>query len=303
MATDSAAVASGLLEELMDLAWPAPEREELDGWMMRAAGGVTQRANSIWPRSVAADPAAALSAAALWYRLRWQPLIFQVYDEPRHAELNALLDAGRFTRQSETLIMARAAEGIRPGVAPGVEITAAPSEEWLHLWWSVDGRGGDAELEIARGILAGCPSQYALVRADDGVPAAVGRLALPAGARPVDAFPLDALPSDALPSDALPSDALPSDALPSDALPSGVQGGWGGLYCMATGREHRRQGFARRVLDALLSAGVDSGASNFWLMVTAGNTAAQALYAGAGFVECGRYLYRQAPLQRPLTGC
>jgi len=277
MVHDAIMADAGLLEELMDLAWPAPDREELAGWVLRAAGGVTQRANSVWPRVRAADPAA-LSAATLWYRSRRLPLIFQVSDDPRSAELNALLDAGRFTRQSETLILARGPEGIRPGAVPGVELAAAPSEEWLRLWWSVDGRGGDAELETARGILAGCPSLYALVRDDDGLPAAVGRLALPEG-------------------------ALPEGALPEGAHPTAVPAGWGGLYCMATARKYRRQGYAGRILDALLSAGVDRGATNFWLMVTAGNAAAQALYAGAGFVERGRYLYRQAPLQRALTGC
>ena len=39
------------LEALMDAAWPAPDREESGGWVLRAADGVTQRANSIWPRS------------------------------------------------------------------------------------------------------------------------------------------------------------------------------------------------------------------------------------------------------------
>ncbi len=267
MGPEAAATETGVLGELMDQAWPAPDREELSGWVMRAAGGVTQRANSVWPRGTAVDPAA-LSNATLWYRRRRLPLIFQVFDDLRYAELNDLLDAGRFTRQSETLIMARAAEGILSGSVPGVEISGTPSEEWLRLWWSVDGRGGDGELEIARRILAGCPSLYALLRDDGGVPAAVGRLALPSGALPVEAA-----------------------------------GGWGGLYCMATSREHRRQGFARRILDALLSAGVDGGVANFWLMVTAGNSAAQALYTGGGFREQGRYLYRQAPLQRAVSGC
>lgn len=252
----------GLLEELMDRAWPAPESEELHGWMMRAAGGVTQRANSVWPRGTAEDPELALNAAALWYRMRRLPLIFQVFDGPRNAALHDVLDAARFTRQSETLVMGRTSAGIPSLQDAGVEITAEPSEEWLSLWWSVDGRGGDPELVIARRILAVCPSLYALVRDDDGVPAAVGRLALPAGAA-----------------------------------------GWGGVYCMASGREHRRQGYARRILDALLAAGAGQGVGNFWLMVTAANTGARALYEGAGFAEQGRYCYRQAPLQRALSGC
>ena len=56
-----------------------------------------------------------------------------------------------------------------------------------------------------------------------------------------------------------------------------------------------------------ISIGVEqaaaAGASGLWLMVTAANTGAQALYAGAGFVEAGRYHYRQAPLRRALGAC
>ncbi|WP_306859894.1 GNAT family N-acetyltransferase [Arthrobacter bambusae] len=250
-----------LIEELMDRAWPAPDREDTGDWVMRAAGGVTQRANSVWPRKRAHDHESAVRAATQWYRSRRLPLIFQVFDDERSAGLNAVLDAQRFTRQSETLIMVRAGrsmDSLDPCKAD-VEFLEDPSEEWLRLWWSVDGRGGDAELEIARKILESCPSVYALVRDDDGAPAAVGRLAL------VD--------------------------------------GWGGIYCMATAAGHRRQGYARQVLDALLSAGSHRGVSEFWLLVMASNTAARALYDGAGFAERGRYLYRQARPQRALSGC
>ncbi|WP_327077628.1 hypothetical protein [Pseudarthrobacter chlorophenolicus] len=37
------------IEAAMDAAWPAPERHVLGPWVLRAAEGVTQRANSIWP--------------------------------------------------------------------------------------------------------------------------------------------------------------------------------------------------------------------------------------------------------------
>lgn len=253
----------GLIEELMDRAWPAPDREDTGAWVLRAAGGVTQRANSVWPREQADDHESAVRAATQWYRSRRLPLIFQIFNDKRSAGLNAVLDAQRFTRQSETLIM------VRPGCefsatrrgdpAAGVEISGEPSENWLRLWWSVDGRGGDAELEIARSILSSCPSLYALVRDDDGVPAAVGRLALVEGT--------------------------------------------GGIYCMATTAKDRRRGYGRQVLDALLTAGSRRAVSEFWLLVMASNTGAQALYEGAGFAERGRYLYRQARPQRALSGC
>ena len=167
-------------ETLMDAAWPSIERHDTGEWVLRAAEGVTQRANSVWPRTSAQAPGDALREAAQWYRERRLPLIFQVTDAPANGALNDVLDGHGFTRQSETLIMVRSAAAARVparGAVP-VEITDRPDDEWLALWWSVDGRGGGAELETARAILTGCPSLYALVRDDDGRPAAVGRLAL-----------------------------------------------------------------------------------------------------------------------------
>jgi N-acetylglutamate synthase len=267
------------LESAMDAAWPAPDRELSGGWVLRAAHGVTQRANSIWPRSeplcTRDEWLAALRDARAWYRNRRLPVIFQVFDTPGSSALNAVLDEEGFTRQSETLIMVRApdtapaadfalaAGGDAPEPGAGVEITEHPSAEWLDLWWSVDGRGGAAELETARAILTGCPALYALVRDDDGGPAAVGRLAI-----------------------------VHSRA-----------GIWGGLYCMATRPDARRRGYATRVQRALVSAGAARGLAGYWLLVMASNSAARELYSRAGFSEVSRYYYRQERPRRSLTGC
>ncbi|TYB54499.1 GNAT family N-acetyltransferase [Nonomuraea sp. PA05] len=67
------------------------------------------------------------------------------------------------------------------------------------------------------------------------------------------------------------------------------QGDTLGIYCMATLPQARRRGLARVVLRALVArAGVPSA----YLVVTAGNGAAQALYRGEGFEDAGRYHYR-----------
>ena len=151
----------------------------------------------------------------------------------------------------------------------GVEISEHPSAEWLELWWSVDGRGGAAELETARAILTGCPALYALVRDDDGGPAAVGRLAVVHGGATV---------------------------------PGGA-GSWGGLYCMATRPDARRRGYATRVQQALVRAGAEQGLAGYWLLVMASNTVARELYSRAGFREVSRYYYRQERPRRSMTGC
>jgi GNAT superfamily N-acetyltransferase len=262
-------VLSGL-EALMDAAWPAPERHDTGEWVLRAAGGVTQRANSVWPRVPAADDAAAVRDAASWYRLRRLPVIYQIFDHDGAAPLNAVLDSLGYTRQSETLVMSRRAEpqDALPASA-GVEISEHPSAEWLELWWSVDGRGGVAELETARAILTGCPALYALVRDDDGGPAAVGRLAV------VNGWTAD---------------------------PGGAAS-WGGLYCMATRPDSRRRGYATRIQQALVRAGAERGLAGYWLLAMASNTAARELYSRAGFSEASRYCYRQERPRRTLTGC
>lgn len=279
------------LEAAMDAAWPALDRELSGGWVLRAADGVTQRANSIWPRSeplgTRDERLAALRDARAWYRGRRLPVIFQVSDTPGSSALNAVLDEEGFTRQSETLIMVRAADtapaagGDAPEPGAGVEIGEHPSAEWLDLWWSVDGRGGAAELQAARAILTGCPALYALVRDDDGGPAAVGRLAVVPGG----------------------TAGSGGAGLPGAAGVPGGAGSWGGLYCMATRPDARRRGYATRVQQALFSAGAARGLAGYWLLVMASNTAARELYSRAGFCEVSRYCYRQERPRRPLSGC
>lgn len=52
-----------------------------------------------------------------------------------------------------------------------------PGEDWMRLWWSIDGRGGDDSRKTARNILTGGPALYA-IGSDESGPAAVGRLSL-----------------------------------------------------------------------------------------------------------------------------
>lgn len=72
------------LDQICNLTWPATEELEYSGWLMRAAGGVTNRANSVLP--LVADLEAGslknfaekLSVAQEFYRARNLPTIFQV---------------------------------------------------------------------------------------------------------------------------------------------------------------------------------------------------------------------------------
>lgn len=173
-----------LLETLMNVAWPAPEAEKLDSWVLRSAGSVTQRANSVWPVSVAADPEALLRRTTDWYAVRRQPVIFQLTHRAENAALEELLDRHRYSRQSETLIMTAKAPTTSGALLPAgftLTLSDTPSAEWLELWWRVDGRGGAPERHIAREILLGTPSLYASAIDGDGAVVGTGRVTLVAG--------------------------------------------------------------------------------------------------------------------------
>lgn len=250
------------LEGLMNAAWPACEETDADGWVLRSAGSVTQRANSVWPRAAPADPGAALRLAARWYAARRQPVIFQVTHRPENELLEQLLDQDRYSRQSETLIMTAPGTDADAHPEPGgvtLMLADAPSDAWMELWWRIDGRGGPAERGLAHEILTGVQSLYASAVNGDGTVVGTGRLT--------------------------------------------VVNGWGGIYCMSVHPDFRRRGVAAALLRQLLAAAHERGAAQSWLLVTAANAGAQALYENAGFAEAGRYHYRQAPLRRAPGAC
>lgn len=277
----------------MNASWPAPDAELVDGWLLRSAGGVTQRANSVWPVSAPGDLAANLRSAERWYADRRQPVIFQLVRRPEHAALEeVLLDHHSYSKQSETLIMTATAEivGVHaatassdaaPSLSAGITVTISsePSQDWLELWWSIDGRGGPAEMEMAKRILQASPALYAKAHDDEGRAVGTGRLAM------------------------LNVGESASSADQSSPVHSSELGGWGGIYSMTVHPESRRRGIATHILNALIKAGTERGLRNYWLMVTAANSGAQKLYRRGGFTEQARYHYRQAPLRRALGAC
>ena len=160
------------LDRLAAAAWPALEQVEVDGWLLRAAVSatgtpVTKRANSAL--ALALSRTCALDEVTRFYRDRALPPTVLVSDP----DLAARLDGGGWTPHSPTQCLT----GPLPsGSASGVTVTDAPTEAWLACWWAVDGRGGEDELEVARGCLAriAAPAAYACIVLD-GHTVAVGR--------------------------------------------------------------------------------------------------------------------------------
>lgn len=154
---------------LVHEAWPAFEQHERDGWVLRYAGGVTDRANSVYARNVPEDMDAALEYAERFYAERGLTPVFTVGDPG----LDQVLERRGYRRTRPVQAMVARLDTLPEPPAHPVRIEDEPWDAWMDAWWSVDGRYAD-RIGDARRIVTGVPAWYAAVE-QDGVPLAVGR--------------------------------------------------------------------------------------------------------------------------------
>lgn len=72
-----------------------------------------------------------------------------------------------------------------------------------------------------------------------------------------------------------------------------VERGWLGVFGVGTLPASQRQGYALRIMRALMAWGIEQGATQSYLQVMRNNPAALALYDRLGYHEAYRYWYRQ----------
>lgn len=150
----------------------AAEEHRLGGWLLRANGGFTHRANSVLPLGRPESSLdAALSAAHDWYAERGLPLQLHVPTEARRL-LDAELGERGWPASLRTQVRVARLDTLPPAPAavPLGEVSAAPDDEWLTLY-----RGGQGVTEPARSLLTRHDAVgFAALRLD-GRTVAVGR--------------------------------------------------------------------------------------------------------------------------------
>jgi len=244
------------LERIMAEGCPPLERAELGGWLLRAGGGFTGRANSVLPLG---NPSLSLSEAVdqceSWYDERglrrlfalFGPAGFAVDDDPLGREL--LTRAYEPFNSTAVLTAATAAlpfELVHPSGAQ-VRLDPSPSPRWWDAWAAQDGRNTNVSRSTVQAVMTGSPDQlFASLEVDGGV-AGIARLAFAQG--------------------------------------------WAGVFALHVAPEHRRTGVASQLMGALADASRSRGIRSVYLQVLEASSAARSLYERLGFSTHHEYRY------------
>ncbi|HEX7745908.1 MAG TPA: GNAT family N-acetyltransferase [Micromonosporaceae bacterium] len=254
--------------------WPAPVRERLGDWWLRAAERWTGRANSALP---VGDPGMpldeAIDHAQRWYAARAQPALINV-PLPLAAPVNAMLDERGWRTGPPVLVQTAPLAALLNAVPdrgdlPAVDLRAAPTDAWLDLVAARKAGGRPSPLPPAARHVLTAVDQVRFAHAYAGT----GR------DRPDDGGLL--------------------------AVARGTvtgQGRWLGLALVEVVPDARRRGLAQQVTAALARWAYDLGATHAFLQVEEHNVAARALYRRLGFTTHHTYAPRSEPLSEPRSG-
>ena len=171
------------LEQVAWTGWPGLEQKHLGGWVLRAAGGFTGRANSALPLG---DPLLPLDEAIAevvnFYAVRGLRPRFQV-PTPFGRAVDDRLAALDWVLFDPVDVMAADVERVLTGTQPDlglppVVVTGQPDPGWLGAYHYRGGVLPDHALPV---ITAGVGPAFASVRDDDDRVLAIARAAVNAG--------------------------------------------------------------------------------------------------------------------------
>lgn len=171
---------SSSVEKVQRLAlrgWPGTEVARLGGWVMRAGGGFTRRANSALPLGDPGMPLTdALGEVERFYLARNLEPAFQIpqalSESPDAAVLGGLLNGWR--RDTPTFVMVA---DLRTMALPEPDLDTSTADLPDDAWSSVYHYRGDPLPDAGRRVLQAAPAAY-LTLHRDGSPVAIARLAM-----------------------------------------------------------------------------------------------------------------------------
>ncbi len=242
------------IDECAARAWPALFVDELDGWRLRFTYNVTGRANSVLPINLGDRYSLdeRLRRVEAFYR-RWNaPVRYHITPAAQPTDLEQTLIDRGYRRVTPTLVQVAPLVAVLDHLGPGQTHDVHMTPELDETWFDTYRRLEDLSDREA-GVIRGI----------------LGRIDRPA------AYVLVA-----------------TEGQPIGVGMGVVDSGWAGVFCVVVDPRYRRIGAARTVLRALAQWARRGQALNMYLQVTEQNSAARALYAGAGFETLYSYHYR-----------
>ncbi len=254
------------LERVADRAWQAPVVERLGGWLLRAAEGWTNRANSALPLGPAdRDLDDAVRATQEWYEARGLPPKITV-PLPLRRDVAAHLEGAGWVAQPTVLVQTAAVDALAyadvalNGEPFAVTLHEQPSAEFLELVGAWKQSLPEAAAHVLR---SGEAVRFAQAQSPAGTLLAAARGAVVA------------------------KRAAPPDV---DEPDGPQQERWLHIGLVHVQPSARRRGLARAMTSALASWARSAGASRALLQVEERNEAAVTLYASLGFTTHHTYV-------------
>ncbi len=138
------------LEEISMNAWPGVYVRFYDGWVMRCAGGYTNRANSILPLYESReDLMRKINDAELFCSSRGLQTIFKMTSISLPSELDRALEGKGYVERDRAIVMTKELSGATRDLSD-LDIFTTPSREWLGSFTRLSKKAAENEYWLGR---------------------------------------------------------------------------------------------------------------------------------------------------------
>ena len=163
------------LEQFEFNAWPALEETLYDGWVLRASGGYTGRANSV---NVVAPSSEKISQkiefCEEWYQAHGLPPLFRITPLAVQEDLDTRLSKRGYQRIKNSFVLYRMLVDEDADFRPRGEMILESADDWAEHYQQISGKAS-AHAPIQRQILNRITGQVSFITlCDAGQPVACG---------------------------------------------------------------------------------------------------------------------------------